>query len=175
MTETCQISVARWPEDIEAARLLLGQYARYLEASPVAAAGFCFTGFAEEIRALPGKYGSGQADLLVARVHGGAAGCVAVTRRQLADGTRAVELKRLWVAADFRRQGVGRALVVSAIEWSRDARVHSVVLDTVQEAMAEATALYRSLGFEEIDRFNDNPVAGVHFYRLRLTRSEKEL
>jgi hypothetical protein len=42
------------------------------------------------------------------------------------------------------------------------------VLDTVQEAMPEAAALYQSLGFEEIGRFNDNAVPGVRFYRLML-------
>jgi putative acetyltransferase len=42
------------------------------------------------------------------------------------------------------------------------------VLDTVVEAMPEATELYRSLGFEEITRFNENPIPGVRFYKLML-------
>jgi hypothetical protein len=42
------------------------------------------------------------------------------------------------------------------------------VLDTVNEAMPEAAQLYRSLGFEEIVRFNENPVPGIRFYRLML-------
>jgi ribosomal protein S18 acetylase RimI-like enzyme len=44
-----------------------------------------------------------------------------------------------------------------------------LVLDTVNEAMPEASALYRSLGFEETERFNDNPISGVRFYTLKLT------
>jgi ribosomal protein S18 acetylase RimI-like enzyme len=43
------------------------------------------------------------------------------------------------------------------------------VLDTVNEAMPEASALYQSLGFEETGRFNDNPISGVRFYKLKLT------
>jgi hypothetical protein len=43
-----------------------------------------------------------------------------------------------------------------------------VVLDTVNEAMPEAAELYRSMGFEEFVRFNDNPVPGVRFYKLML-------
>jgi hypothetical protein len=43
-----------------------------------------------------------------------------------------------------------------------------VVLDTVNEAMPEAAELYCSLGFEEITRFNENPIPGVRFYKLLL-------
>jgi ribosomal protein S18 acetylase RimI-like enzyme len=43
-----------------------------------------------------------------------------------------------------------------------------VVLDTVNEAMPEAAELYRSLGFQEIGRFNENPITGVRFYILKL-------
>ena len=34
--------------------------------------------------------------------------------------------------------------------------------------MPEAATLYRSLGFTETARFNDNPIAGVRFYILEL-------
>ncbi len=44
-----------------------------------------------------------------------------------------------------------------------------MVLDTVNEAMPEAAALYQSLGFEETGRFNDNPVPGLTFYILKLS------
>ena len=43
-----------------------------------------------------------------------------------------------------------------------------VVFDTVNKAMPEAAELYRSLGFEEITRFNENPVPGVRFNKLML-------
>jgi len=86
----------------------------------------------------------------------------------LADGTRAGEMKRLWVEPCFRRLGLGRRLVVGAIEWARSQGYGAVVLDTVNEAMPEAGELYRSLGFEETGRFNNNPVSGVRFYKLML-------
>jgi ribosomal protein S18 acetylase RimI-like enzyme len=35
--------------------------------------------------------------------------------------------------------------------------------------MPEASALYRSLGFEETERFNDNPILGVRFYKFKVT------
>ena len=163
-----EIAPARWPEDTEQARALLARYGEYLAASPVGSAGLCLTGYEAELRGLPGKYVEEEADLLLARVNGEGAGCVAITRRVLADGMEAAEMKRLWVEPRFRGHGVGRGLVDSAIDWARAHECGAVVLDTVNEAMPEASELYRSLGFEEITRFNENPVPGERFYKLML-------
>ncbi len=167
-TAEYEIVIARWPEDTERARSLLRNYGDYLASSPSGAAGVCIPGYEAELRALPGKYAEEVADLLLARVKDEGAGCVAITRRVLADGTEAAEIKRLWVEPRFRGQGLGRGLVGSAIDWARAHECSAVVLDTVNEAMPEAAELYRSLGFEEITRFNENPVPGVRFYKLML-------
>ena len=82
---------------------------------------------------------------------------------------RAAEAKRLWVEPSFRGRGIGRGLLEAAIDWARSHGYGAVVLDTVNEAMPEAAELYRSMGFEETSRFNENPVAGVRFYLLKLT------
>jgi len=167
-----EIAPARWPEDIEQARALLENYGEYLASSPSGAAGVCIPGYEAELRGLPGKYAGKEADLLLARVKsegkGEGAGCVAITRRVLKDGMDAAEMKRLWVEPRFRGHGMGRGLVGSAIDWARAHGCGAVVLDTVNEAMPEAAELYRSLGFEEITRFNENPVPGVRFYKLML-------
>jgi putative acetyltransferase len=163
-----EIAAARWPEDTEEARTLLMRYGQYLAASPSGSAGVCIPGYEAELQALPGKYVAKEADLLLARVQGEPAGCVAIAERVLADGTRAAEMKRLWVEPRFRGLGLGRGLVVAAIEWARSQGHGAVVLDTVNEAMPEAGKLYQSLGFEQTVRFNDNPVFGVQFYQLRL-------
>jgi GNAT superfamily N-acetyltransferase len=160
-----EIAPARWPDDTDLARRLLRDYGNYLAGSP---ARVCLIGYEGELRALPGKYGGQQADLLLARVNDAGAGCVAVTRFVLKDGTYAVEMKRLWVEPDFRGLGLGRGLVNAAIGWAREQGCGAVVLDTVNEAMPEAALLYQSMGFAEIPRFNDNPVPGVRFYQLRL-------
>jgi putative acetyltransferase len=163
-----EISPACWPEDTEQARALLTNYGKYLKASPSGAAGVCIPGYEAELRGLPGKYVEEGADLLLARVECEGAGCVAVTRRVLADGMDTAEMKRLWVEPRFRGHGLGRALVIGAIDWARAHGCSAVVLDTVNEAMPEAAELYRSVGFEEITRFNENPVPGLRFYKLLL-------
>jgi putative acetyltransferase len=167
-TAEYEIAPARWPEDTEQARALLTNYGEYLASSPSGAAGVCIPGYEAELRGLPGKYVGREADLLLARVKGEGAGCVAITRRVLADGMDAAEMKRLWVEPRFRGHGMGRGLVGSAINWARAHECGAVVLDTVNEAMPEAAELYRSFGFEEITRFNENPVPGVRFYQLML-------
>ncbi len=76
-------------------------------------------GYEAELRGLPGKYAETEADLLLARVGDENAGCVAIMERVLADGTHAGEMKRLWVEPRFRGLGLGRGLVVAAIEWAQ--------------------------------------------------------
>jgi putative acetyltransferase len=163
-----EIAAARWPDDTVEARALLSRYGQYIAASPSGSAGVCIAGYEAELQGLPGKYLEKYADLLLARVQGEAAGCVAITERVLADGTRAGEMKRLWIEPRFRGFGLGRALVCHAIDWARSHGYAAVVLDTVDEAMPEASKLYRSLGFEQTGRFNDNPVPGLTFYKLML-------
>ena len=167
-----EIAPAQWPEDTELARALLANYGRFLTASPVGAAGLCLIGYDAELRSLPGKYAQKEADLLLARVQGEGAGCVAISQRVLKDGIRAAEAKRLWIEPRYRGRGIGRDLMRGAIEWARSHGCSAVVLDTVNEAMPEASELYRSLGFEESSRFNENPVAGVRFYMLKLNKGK---
>jgi putative acetyltransferase len=164
-----EIAPARWPEDTEHALRLLKNYGSYLAASPVAAAGMCFADYEAQLRELPGKYAETDADLLLARIKGEAAGCAALTPRILNDGERAAELKRLWVEPRFRRYGLGRGLMMAAIDWARTRGYRTLVLDTVNEAMPAASALYQSLGFEETGRFNDSPILGVRFYKFKVT------
>ena len=81
---------------------MLRSYGQYLAASPVGAAGMCLADYEAELRSLPGKYAGNDADLLLARVKGEGAGCVAITERVLKDGMLATEMKRLWVEPHFR-------------------------------------------------------------------------
>jgi GNAT superfamily N-acetyltransferase len=148
--------------DVAAVRRLLQGYGEYLAANPAGAANICIEGYAQELEELMDKY----AVLLLATVDGVAAGCVAL-RRIPTDGL-ACEMKRLWVEGAFRGFGLGRRLVEKAIEWAKQMGFETMYLDTVPAAMPEANRLYAAMGFEPVERYNENPLAGVEFFRLSL-------
>jgi putative acetyltransferase len=112
-----------------------------------------------ELAALPGGYDA----ILLARDGEEIAGCVAL--RPLEDG--ACEMKRLYVRPTTRGSGGGRALVEAATVRARELGYATMRLDTLP-TMDAARALYRSLGFRPIERYNDNPIEGVLFFELEL-------
>lgn len=123
-----------------------------------------YQGFEEELASLPGKYAPPHGALLIARdAEGAALGCVAM--RPLDDGV--CEMKRLYVAPEGRGAGLGRALAEAIIEAARAAGYREMRLDTLA-SMAGAQALYRALGFVEIEPYYDTPIEGTVFMGLRL-------
>lgn len=112
-----------------------------------------------ELAALPGGYDA----ILLARDGDEILGCVAV--RPLEDGV--CEMKRLYVRPAARGSGAGRALVEAVIARGRELGYAAMRLDSLP-TMDAARSLYLSLGFREIERYNDNPIAGVLFFELRL-------
>ena len=58
------------------------------------------------------------------------------------------ELESVAVAETVRRQGVGRALCIAAMDWARGRAAEGIEIE-VRASSRGALALYRSLGFEE--------------------------
>ena len=108
---------------------------------------------------LPGGYDA----ILVARDGEKIVGCVAL--RRLEDG--ACEMKRLYVRPSARGSGTGRGLIEASIRRARELGYTTMRLDTLP-TMQAARALYVSLGFRPIQRYNDNPIEGVLFFELGL-------
>jgi GNAT superfamily N-acetyltransferase len=61
------------------------------------------------------------------------------------------ELRRLRVAPEVWRRGIGARLTQTVIDWSRENGFRSLVLNTTSP-QAAARALYRRLGFTEVAR-----------------------
>jgi GNAT superfamily N-acetyltransferase len=148
------------PESIDACRALFTEYQRGLGVS------LCFQGFEAELKTLPGAYSRPQGRLLIARIVGEPAGCVAL--RPL--GENDAEMKRLYIRPQYRGMGLGRVLAECAIDEARSIGYRAMKLDTLP-AMAEAQQLYRALGFVDAAPYNDNPIPGVRFLSLDLTRT----
>jgi ribosomal protein S18 acetylase RimI-like enzyme len=145
------------PGDVEAARALFGEYADSLGVD------LGFQGFGDELTALPAGYVPPTGALLLAENDLGIVGCVAV--RSL-DGD-ACELKRLYVRPAGRGAGLGRMLTAAAIAAAGDLGYRRMRLDTLP-SMQTAYALYRELGFREIDPYRFNPVPGTRYLELDL-------
>src|SRR5215469_2636645 len=95
---------------------------------------------------------------LVAMSDGLPIGCVGLK----GTGGGIAEIKRLWVAPSARRLGVGRRLMDAVENAARHLTVKTLRLDT-NRALPEALQLYRSTGWSEIDRFNDDPYPDFFF------------
>lgn len=148
--------------EIAVARDLFQEYASTLDID------MCFQNFAEELAGLPGKYAPPGGRVLLAMVEDKVAGCIAL--RPL-DGD-VCEMKRLYVRPAFRGMGLGRTMVKEIIKEGREIGYQRMRLDTLPGWMDHAIALYRLLGFKEIEPYYDNPVAGATFMELRLSDEE---
>ena len=95
---------------------------------------------------------------LVAISAGLPVGCVALK----GTGGELAEIKRLWVAPSARGLGLGRRLMEAAEAAARELGITVLRLDT-NSALPEAGQLYRTSGWREIARFNDDPYPDLFF------------
>jgi putative acetyltransferase len=145
------------PEYLHQIKELFTEYAESL--------GFdlCFQDFDKELAELPGEYSFPDGCLLLALYETQIAGCVGL--RKIAEGV--CEMKRLYVRPEFRGKGIGKKLAIEIIEEASKIGYTHMRLDTVP-SMKEAIALYRSLGFKEIEPYRYNPMEGAIFMELTL-------
>ena len=149
--------IARTEEHYREARVLLREY----EAASVV--DLCFQGFEEEVETLERMYGPPGGRFLLVRAGDATAGGVAL--RDLGGGI--CEMKRLYLRPGFRGRGLGRRCAERVVQEAREMGYAAMRLDTLP-TMKEAIALYRSMGFTEIDPYPENPVEGALFMELGL-------
>ena len=139
---------------------LFNEYTRYLiRLDPGFQAYLDIQHYDEELRHLENKYGLPGGRLYLALTENGEpAGCVAMTPA----GPDCGELKRLYVRPAFQGQGLGRLLTERILQEARLCDYSAVRLDTLPPLRA-AIHIYRSMGFYEIEAYNENPM-GVSIY-----------
>ena len=99
---------------------------------------------------------------LLALSDGMPVGCVGLK----GSGGEIAEIKRLWICSTARGFGLAKRLMSTAEAAARALSVKTLRLDT-NSALPEALKLYRTSGWVEIERFNDDPYPD-HFFEKHL-------
>ena len=150
-------------EDVQKARELFEEYAAWLGIN------LCFQNFDKELAELPGQYVPPSGRLFLAIENERIAGCVALRKIDGGKtGDAVCEMKRLYVRPRFRGKGLGRSLTNAVIEVAREIGYRRMRLDTLPGKMDRAIAMYRSLGFTNIEPYYTNPVPDAAFMELEL-------
>jgi ribosomal protein S18 acetylase RimI-like enzyme len=146
------------PSDVDEVRRLVLEYASAHAGTPGV------EHMHADAAALPGPYTPPRGGLWLARAGEVGVGCVAL--RPL-DDTMA-EVKRMYVDPASRGNGVGRALLETLIAGARARGYRTLRLGTLED-MTVAQGLYRSLGFQPIERYRPDELIDTRFFELSLT------
>lgn len=140
------IARAETPKDLDAARALIRAFFAWAmenvakgEKDPNPSA---FANLEAELAGLPGRFGPPSGCLLLARLDGVPAGCIAYFGH---DATT-MEVKRLFVRPEARGHGVGEGLIATLLDEARAAGYTRSVLST-HYALRAAQRLYHRAGF----------------------------
>jgi GNAT superfamily N-acetyltransferase len=150
---------AESPADIEAVRGLMREFNRWAMAEIAESDNpSIFAEFETELAGLPGRYGPPTGCLVLARLNGDPAGCVAFYAH---DGST-VEIKRMFVPPRARGHGVGGQMLELLLAQARAGGYRRALLSS-HHSMHAAHAIYHRAGFRDVPASADFPgvVAGI--------------
>ena len=119
--------------------------------------------YAEEIARLEEKYLPPRGSIYLVYVEEELAGCVGMKPSD----AESAELKRLYVRPAFRGRNLGELLTRRIMDDARAAGYRKLRLDTLP-GLKTALALYRRLGFREIEPYYDCLIPGTIFMEIDL-------
>lgn len=117
----------------------------------------------EELKHLDIKYGLPYGRLYLAYCDDELAGCIGL--RKIDDEN--CEMKRLYVRPRFRGQHIGNILIQKIIEDAREIGYSHMLLDTLP-FLESAIHIYKTLGFYEIESYNNSPMQTSIYMKLDL-------
>ena len=91
--------------------------------------------------------------LFIAQIEGKTIGCAGFRQ----NSQEIAEVKRMYVKPEYRRQGIGRALLQTVINQTRNIGYKKLRLDTACFAK-QAQALYHSFGFQKIPPYLESDI-----------------
>ena len=153
------IGPAETPDDIDAVRALIRDFVRWTMAEIAESDNpAVFAGLETELAGLPGRYGPPSGCLVLARLDGEPAGCVAFYAQDAAT----IELKRMFVLPRARGHGMGGRMIDVLLAHARAAGFRRVRLSS-HHSMHAAHAAYRRAGFRDVPVSAEFPsaVAGI--------------
>ena len=124
----------------------------------------CFQSFDSEIDNPLYKYSAPTSALFIATYNTTPVGCIALQPLQEV-GT--CEMKRLYVDPEYRKLGIGDALVKALLQEAIVLDYTLMKLDTLERLQA-AIKLYQKFGFETVTAYYDNPLPSVVYMQKKL-------
>jgi GNAT superfamily N-acetyltransferase len=117
----------------------------------------------ENLAEFTSQYFGEGAGVWLAYVQDEAVGCVAL--RKLQTSANSGEIKRMYVRATHRGQGIAGALLAALEKFATAAGYHWLYLDTAS-SMIEAARFYQRSNYQACEPYNDNPQAALFLRKL---------
>jgi carbonic anhydrase len=157
MTSTVSLRIAQSPTEVEAVKEIFREYMGFIE--NYLGESLNFQGTEKEFADFPATYDA----LFLAAINGEPVGACGI--KPFKPGI--CELKRLYCRPNGRGHHLGQKLTEAAITQAREIGYSQMFLDT-DPGLTHANAVYEALGFEDIDRYYDNPMGCSRYMALTL-------
>ncbi|MEO6488329.1 MAG: GNAT family N-acetyltransferase [Ferruginibacter sp.] len=148
--------IANSDDEYVEASYLFKEYAHWLNID------LGFQKFSEELLQIKSMYGSPTGCIILCKSEQEIIGCIAIRKID----PEVAEFKRMYIKPNFRKKGIGVALLQRAISQAEMFGYKRIRLDTLSN-MLPAISLYKKNGFCEIPAYYYNPEkTAVYFEKI---------